>query len=65
MASAPELPVDERPPPKAGIDQEDAELAVIDPAGRAGVLALDPHRGGALLEEPGLVRVTFPSSPRR
>src|SRR4029453_15605346 len=37
-----QLPVDHRPPLGAGVGQEDAELAVVDLAGRAGVLALHP-----------------------
>ena len=59
-----QLPVDHRPPLRAGIGQEDAELAVVDLAGGAGVLALDPHRGRALLEEPGLVHHQDRSSRR-
>ena len=50
-----QLPVDERPPLGAGVGEKDAELAVVDLAGGARVLALHPHRGGALLEEAGLV----------
>ena len=50
-----QLPVDHRPALSAGVGQEDAELAVVDLAGGARVLALDPDRGGALLEEPRLV----------
>src|SRR4029450_12154655 len=50
-----QLPVDERPPRSAGIGEKDAELAVVDLAGGARVLALPPHRGAALLEEAGLV----------
>src|SRR5215217_2376794 len=49
------LPVDERPPPGAGVGQEHPQLAVVDLAGRARVRALHPDRGGPLLEEPGLV----------
>ena len=50
-----QLSVDERPPFGASVGEEDAELAVVDLSGGARVLALHPHRGGALLEEPGLV----------
>jgi site-specific DNA recombinase len=50
-----QLPVDERPPLGAGVSKKDAQLAVVDLAGGARVLALDPDRGRALLEEPGLV----------
>src|SRR5215208_540379 len=50
-----QLPVDERPPLGAGVGQEHPQLAVVDLAGGARVLALDPDRGRALLEEPGLI----------
>jgi hypothetical protein len=50
-----QLPVDHRPPLAAGVGQEHAQLAVVDLAGGARVLALHSHRGRALLEEPGLV----------
>jgi hypothetical protein len=50
-----QLPVDHCPPLRTGIGQEHSQLAVVDLAGGAGVLALHPHRGGALLREPGLV----------
>jgi hypothetical protein len=50
-----QLPVDERSCPGAGVGEEDAQLAVVDLAGGARVLALHPHRGGPLLEEPRLV----------
>jgi hypothetical protein len=39
----------------AGVDQQDRDLGILDAAGGAGVLALHPHRGGALLQVPGLV----------
>ena len=42
--------------PRIGrIDQVDGDLGVLDAAGGAGVLALDPDGGGALLEVAGLV----------
>src|SRR5215216_7376117 len=50
-----QLSVDERPPRSAGIGEKDADLAVVDLAGGARVLALHPHRGRALLEKAGLV----------
>jgi hypothetical protein len=50
-----QLPVDQRPPPWGWRRPEHAELAVVDLAGGARVLALHSHRGGALLEEPGLI----------
>jgi site-specific DNA recombinase len=51
-----QLPVDHRPSPGAGIGEEDPELAVVDLAGGARILALHPDRSGALLEEARLVR---------
>jgi hypothetical protein len=42
-------------PGAAGVHQPDRDLGVLDAAGGAGVLALDPNRGGALLQVPGLV----------
>jgi hypothetical protein len=42
-------------PGSGGIDQVDRDLGVLDPPGGAGVLALDPNGGGALLEIAGLV----------
>jgi hypothetical protein len=50
-----QLPVDERPPLAADIGEEDTQLAVVDLAGRARVLALHPDRGRALLQEARLV----------
>jgi hypothetical protein len=50
-----QLPVDERPPLSAGVGENDAQLAGVDLAGRARVLALHPHRGRALLQEARLV----------
>ena len=56
-----QLPVDHRPPLGAGVGQEHAQLAVVDLAGGARVLALDPHRGRALLEKPRLVDHQHPA----
>src|SRR3954447_3108446 len=39
----------------ARVAKENADLAVLDPAGRAAVLARDPNRVIALLEEAGFV----------
>ena len=50
-----EPPVDQRPPAWGGVGQEHRDLAVFDPAGGAGVLPLDAHRAGALLQEARLV----------
>jgi len=50
-----QLPVDHRVPRLAGVHQVDGDLGVLDAARGAGVLALDPNRGGALLEVAGLV----------
>jgi len=50
-----QLPVNHGVPSIAGIHQVDGDLGVLDPAGGAGVLALHPNGGGALLEIPGLV----------
>jgi hypothetical protein len=50
-----EFAVDQRVPLAAGIRQEDADLGVLDPAGRAAVLPRHPDRVPALLQEPGLV----------
>jgi hypothetical protein len=38
-----------------GVGEEDADLGVLDPPGRAGVLPGDARRAGPLLEGPGLV----------
>jgi hypothetical protein len=48
-------PVDERVPTSCGVDHIDPDLGVLHPPGGAGVLALHPDRGGALLQIPGLV----------
>ena len=42
-------------PSLAGVHQQDRDLRVVHAAGGAGVLALDPHRLGALLQIAGLV----------
>ena len=42
-------------PARAGVGQEDADLAVLRAPGRPAVLALDPRRLLPLLEEAGLV----------
>jgi hypothetical protein len=47
--------VDQSLPVAAGIGQEHADLAVFDPPRRARILAPDPDRVLALLDEPGLV----------
>ena len=56
-----QLPIHQRPPLPAGIGQEDPDLAVLDPPGGAGILALHPGRLVALLEEPGLVHHQHPT----
>ena len=50
-----EVPVDERVPGWGGVGQVDRDLAVLNPPGCAGVLALHPHRAGALLHVAGLI----------
>jgi hypothetical protein len=50
-----QLPVDHRVPRIGGVHQVHGDLGILDPAGGAGVLALDPDGGGALLEVTGLV----------
>src|SRR4051794_41570398 len=40
----------------AGVAKEDADLAVLDAPRRAGVLAVDPGRLGALLEKASLIQ---------
>src|SRR4051794_32061510 len=49
------LAVDQRVPLAARVGQEDADLGVLDPAGRAAVLPRHPDRVLALLQEAGLV----------
>jgi hypothetical protein len=50
-----ELAVDHAVSGRGGVRQVDGDLGVVDLAGGAGVLALHPDRGGALLAVPGLV----------
>jgi site-specific DNA recombinase len=50
-----QLPVDHRVPRIGGVHQVHGDLGILDPAGGAGVLALDPDGGGALLQVAGLV----------
>jgi len=50
-----QLPVDHAVPSLAGVHQVDRDLGIFDAAGGTGVLTLHPHRGGALLQVPGLV----------
>jgi hypothetical protein len=50
-----ELAVDQRPTGRRGVGQDDADLAVVDLAGGAGVLPDHPRRADALLDEPGLI----------
>jgi hypothetical protein len=47
-----QLPVDERPPLGAGVSEKDAELAVVDLAGRARILPLDPYQVVPFFEKP-------------
>jgi hypothetical protein len=54
-------PVDQRPAARRGAGQEHADLGVLDPPGRAAVLALHARRAGALLQEPGLITNQHPS----
>lgn len=50
-----EAPIDERVPAPGGVGEEYRDLAVLDPPGGAGVLPLNPDRGGARLQVAGLV----------
>src|SRR6476659_8509230 len=50
-----ETPVDQGLSETAGIRQEHANLAILDPSRRAGILAGNTHRVRALLHEPRLV----------
>ena len=50
-----ETAVDQSVSSWARVAKEDADLAVLDPPGRAAVLARNPDRMAALLQEPGLV----------
>jgi dihydrofolate reductase len=56
-----QLPVHQRPPPAAGVGEEDPDLAVLDATGGVGILALHPGRLADLLEEPGLVHHPHPA----
>jgi hypothetical protein len=47
-----QLPVDHPVPGTAGVGQVDSDLGVVVLAGGPGVLALHPHRPGALLQIP-------------
>ena len=47
-------PVNERRPGRGGIGQVHRDLSVLGPPGRAGVLPLSAHSGGALLQVTGL-----------
>ena len=60
-----QLPVNQRMPVTAGVGQEHPELAVLDPPGRARILALHPSGLGSLLENPvSSTTRTACSSPR-
>ncbi len=48
-------PVQQRPPARGCVTQEDADLAVLDAAGGAGILAGYTDRLAPLLQKPGLV----------
>ena len=56
-----QLAVDQRPALAAGIRAEHAQLAVLHPAGRTGVLPLHPGGLDPLLEEPGLINHQHPA----
>jgi hypothetical protein len=60
-----QLPVEEGVPPPGGVGQKHAHLAVLDPSGRARVLALDAHALRALLEKAGLVDDQHPRVVRQ
>jgi site-specific DNA recombinase len=49
------LPIDQRMPVHRGVGQEHADLAVLRPPGRPGVLPLHPGRAGALLDKASLI----------
>ena len=51
-----ERAVDQRPTMAAGVAEENADLAVLDAPRRAGILAVDAGRLGALLEKAGLIQ---------
>jgi len=48
-------PVDQRLTERARIAEKDANLAVLDPPGRAGILPRDPDRVSAFLQEASLI----------
>jgi hypothetical protein len=48
----------------AGVGQVDRDLRTLDPPRGAGVLALHPDRGGALLQVPGLIDQQDPAARR-
>jgi len=50
-----QLAVDQRMTGRRGVAQIDRYLGILDPPSRAGVLPLDPGRGGAFLEVTGLI----------
>jgi hypothetical protein len=50
-----QLPIQERPPPAAGVSQEHPDLTILDAPGGPAVLALHADRFAPLLEEAGLV----------
>ncbi|MDQ0956459.1 hypothetical protein QFZ66_000337 [Streptomyces sp. B4I13] len=50
-----QLPVHRRVPPRAGVDEVDGDLGILDPPGRSGVLPLLSAGMGALLHVAGLV----------
>jgi hypothetical protein len=56
-----QLPVDQRPALAGGVGEEHPELAVLDPTGGAGVLALRPGGLDTLLQGPGLVDDQHPA----
>ncbi len=55
-----ELAVDHGVADGRGVGQMHRDLGVLDSPGAAGVLALHPHRGGALLQVPGLIDYQHP-----
>ncbi|SCK32079.1 hypothetical protein YW7DRAFT_02588 [Streptomyces sp. AmelKG-E11A] len=50
-----QFPVDRCVPARGGVGEVDSDLTVLDASGGAGLLALNPDRGGALLEIAGLI----------
>src|SRR6185369_17315780 len=49
--------VDQRVSTRRRVGQIDRDLGVLDPPGGAAVLALHPHRRGALLDVAGLINL--------